>query len=298
MMQKGCIFEVKRFAVHDGDGIRTTLFLKGCSLKCVWCHNPEGIAFAPQLAYYANKCIGCGECVSVCPAGAQRISQQEDRHIYERGKCMSCGACEKVCLGEALKFYGKSVTVEEILPLLLEDKEFYENSGGGVTLSGGECLMQADFCAELLKALKDKGVHTAVDTCGFVPRTAIDKVLPYTDIFLYDVKAYDEGVHIKCTGQSNKLILENLQYLDDCGKDIEVRIPYVPEYNADQMEKIGNFLCGLKHLTGVRVLPYHNYAGSKYEALGMENTLPVVLPKEQEMEQVKQRMREKGIRVI
>lgn len=297
-MKKGCIFEVKRFAVHDGDGIRTTLFLKGCSLKCVWCHNPEGISFQPQLAYYANKCIGCGECVRVCPAGAQWISEQEDRHIYERGKCISCGACEKVCLGEALKFYGKSVTVEEILPVLLEDKEFYDNSGGGVTLSGGECLMQADFCAELLKALKENGVHTAVDTCGFVPRTAINKVMPYTDIFLYDVKAYDEAVHIKCTGQSNKLILENLKYIDDCGKTFEVRIPYIPEFNADQMEKIGNFLCGLKHLTGVRILPYHNYAGSKYEALNMENTLPTILPGEKEMEQVKQYMLEKGLRVI
>ena len=262
---KAKIFEIKRFAVHDGDGIRTTVFFKGCPLKCVWCHNPEGIEFKPQLAYYEHKCIGCGECIGVCPASAHGIS--ENMHFYDKEKCIACGKCADVCLGDALTFYGREMTVDELLSVLLEDKDFYENSGGGVTLSGGECLMQADFCAELLKALKDNGIHTAVDTCGFVSAEAFDKVMPYTDIFLYDLKAFDEDVHIKCTGQSNKVILENLKYIDNCGKKIEIRIPYVPGYNSEQIEKISEFLKTLKNITKVRILPYHNYAGTKYAAL-------------------------------
>lgn len=249
------VFEIKHFAVHDGDGIRTTVFFKGCPLGCVWCHNPEGLTAKPQIARYTHKCIGCGEC-------------QKETFVPEN------------CLGDAYVRYGREMTVDTLLPLLLEDEEFYRTSGGGVTLSGGECLMQADFCEELLKHLKAAGIHTAVDTCGFVQKSAFDKVIPFTDVFLYDIKAYDEPVHVTCTGQSNRLILENLQYLDSLGKTIEIRIPYVPGYNDDQMEKIGVFLRSLKSITKIRVLPYHNYAGSKYAALQMKNTLPRQLPTE------------------
>ena len=257
-MNTGRISNIKRFAVHDGDGIRTTLFFKGCPLKCLWCHNPESIAFQPQIAFYENKCIGCGA-------------------------CKKAGFTPEDCLGEARVFYGRDVTAEELLPQPLEDRDFFETSGGGVTLSGGECLCQADFCAELLAKLKKEGIHTAVDTCGFVQKEAFDKVLPYTDLFLYDIKAFDEDVHIRCTGQSNRRILENLQYIDDRGKAIEIRIPYVPDYNDTQMEKIAAFLKTLKNIKAVKVLPYHNYAGSKYRALGMENTLPEKLPTEQQL---------------
>ncbi|MEE0946356.1 MAG: glycyl-radical enzyme activating protein [Acutalibacteraceae bacterium] len=277
---KGIISDIKRFAVHDGDGIRTTVFFKGCSLKCVWCHNPEGISFKPQLAYYENKCIGCGECASVCPFNAHKII--DGGHLFERSLCTACGKCADICLGSALSFYGKEVTVKELLPILLEDKEFYETSGGGITLSGGECLCQADFCAELLIALKENGINTAVDTCGFVPRDAIDKVLQYTDTFLYDIKAIDEDVHIKCTGQSNELILENFKYLDSKNKAIEVRIPYVPDFNDSQIDKISDFLKNFKNVKAVKVLPYHNYAGSKYDALNIKNTLPEKIPLKEE----------------
>lgn len=293
---KARVIEIKRFAVHDGDGIRTTLFLKGCPLKCVWCHNPEGICAAPQLAYMGEKCIGCGECVKVCEAGAHSI--KDGLHLFGREKCVGCGKCEEVCLGSALKFYGKEMSVDEVLPLLLEDREFYANSNGGVTLSGGECLCHADFCAELLKKLKAEGINTAVDTCGMVSRAAIDKVVDFTDVFLYDVKAIDAKTHEKCTGQGNSLILENLKYIDSLGKSIEVRFPYVPDYNSDQVEKIGELLATLKNLTGVRVLAYHKYAGSKYASLEMENTLPERMPSDEEIENAKNILKGYGLRVI
>lgn len=276
----GTIFDIKRFAIHDGDGIRTTVFLKGCPLKCLWCHNPESISFKPQLAYYVNKCMHCGSCADLCPTGAHVMT--EAGHVFHREHCISCGKCEEACPVAALSLFGKTVTPEEILPVLLEDREFYVNSCGGVTLSGGECLMQPDFCAELLRLLKAEGIHTAVDTCGFVPRASIEKVLPYTDIFLFDIKAVDPQVHKSCTGQSNELILENLRYIDAAGKAIEVRVPYVPGHNDQQMEKISALVKTLKNVTAVKVLPYHNYAGSKYEALDMENTLPEVVPSVEE----------------
>lgn len=282
---RGKIFDIKRFAVHDGDGIRTTVFLKGCPLKCVWCHNPEGISFDTQLAYYENKCISCGECVSVCPTKAHNMIN--GRHIFERNLCVACGRCESVCLEEALKIYGKEMTADDLLSVLLEDKDFYASSGGGVTLSGGECLMHPEFCCELLKKLKENGIHTAVDTCGFVSKEAISKVIPYTDIFLYDIKAIDEDVHIMCTGHKNKPILENLKYIDSCGKNIEIRIPYVPHYNDNQIEKIAVFLSEIKNITKIRLLPYHNYAGSKYNSLDMVNALPQDLPDKDELREAK-----------
>ena len=292
---KAKIFEIKRFAVHDGDGIRTTVFFKGCPLKCVWCHNPEGISFKPELAYYQNKCINCGECISVCPKGAQKMTK--NGHEFMREDCISCAACVDACLGSALTHYGTEVSVDELLPRLTEDKEFYDNSGGGVTLSGGECLMQADFCAELLKELKSLGINTAVDTCGFVSIEAIKKVIPYTDTFLYDMKAYDEEVHILCTGQSNKIILENLEYIDSMGKNLEIRIPYVPNFNDDQIPKIAKFLTKLKNVSRIRVLPYHNYAGSKYASLDMENTLPDTLPTGDEIKKAEEHFRSLGFTV-
>lgn len=290
------IIDIKRFAVHDGDGIRTTLFLKGCSLKCVWCHNPEGISFEPQLSYLKDKCINCGECVSVCPNNAHGI--ENGIHTFDRDKCIGCGKCENVCLGEALKLYGKEMSVDEALEILLEDKEFYENSGGGVTISGGECLCHFEFCRELLKKLKEHGIHTAVDTCGMVSKKAIDEVLPYTDIFLYDIKAIDEDVHKKCTGQSNKQILENIKYIDSLGKALEVRYPYVPGYNSCEVEAIAEFLSGLKNLTKVRVLAYHNFAGSKYNSLDMENTMPETVPTNDEVEKARDLIRSYGISVM
>ena len=292
----GKIFEIKHFAVHDGPGIRTTVFFKGCPLRCVWCHNPEGLRTEKQLSYLSHMCQHCGRCVSACPNGAHTLTA-ENQHQFDRAKCTQCGACAKACLGKALLLYGRNVSVDDLMPELLEDQCFYESSGGGVTLSGGECLIQAEFCTELLKRLKGQGIHTAVDTCGFVPRQNIEKVLPYTDIFLYDMKALDTAVHQTCTGFSNNRILENLKWLNDCGKAVEIRVPYVPGYNAGEMEKIADFLSSLSCIVRVKVLPYHNYAGSKYKSLDMDDTLPNVLPTDEETDAVRQLFRAKGLPV-
>ena len=294
-MNKATVFEIKRFAVHDGDGIRTTVFLKGCPLRCIWCHNPEGLKSKPELAFYSHKCVGCGECVSACQMGAHEI--KDGVHVFNREKCTACGKCRESCPASALTLYGREMTVDELLPLLLEDKDFYETSGGGVTISGGECLMQADFCAELLKRLKELGVATAVDTCGLVPRSAIDKVIDYTDVFLYDVKASSSETHKKCTACPNGQIIENLRYISERGGEVEVRIPYVPDYNDDEIEEIAKMLSTIKTLTKVRILPYHNYAGSKYSALGMEHFLPERLPTPEEINAAKEIVRSYGIKV-
>ena len=244
-------------------------------MKCIWCHNPEGISFTPQMAYHAHKCIRCGECQKVCPVGAQRIHATE--HVFDRSICIACGACEKVCLGNAMKLYGLILTVNDALSLALEDHVFYRDTGG-VTLSGGEPLLQADFAAELLRCLKDENVHTAVDTCGMVPWRSFEKVQPYTDMFLYDIKHINPERHRELTGQTNDLILENLQKLAKTGKTIEIRMPLVPGCNDDlyTLHAIGQLLSSLP-ISRMRVLPYHALARSKYESLGCQDTMPKVL---------------------
>ena len=296
-MKKANIFQVKHFAVHDGPGIRTTVFFKACPLKCIWCHNPEGLGPQRELSFVEHKCTNCQGCVSVCPNGAH-YTDSDGLHRFNRELCVSCGACVDACYNSCLTLYGTEVSSDELLKELLEDRDFYDSSNGGVTLSGGECLMQADFCRELLSKLKKLGIHTAVDTCGFVSKEALDKVIPYTDLFLYDLKAADEDVHIKCTGQSNKLILENLSYLSSLNKPIEIRIPYVPDCNCDQMEKLGDIITPLASVTGVRVLAYHNYAQTKYKSLGIPSTLPNNLPTKAELDKATEILRSKGIKVL
>ena len=282
------IFDIKHFSVHDGPGIRTTVFFKGCPLRCLWCHNPESFSHKTQLAFAEDKCTHCMRCASVCERGVHKLDAE--RHLLIKENCTFCRACESICPTGALTVYGKDASFEEILQEVLEDRDFY-GADGGVTLSGGECLLQADFCAELLRALKCRGIHTAVDTCGYVPREALDRVIPYTDIFLYDLKAFDEEVHLHCTGRPNALILENLRYLDSLGKRVEIRIPYVPKANADQIDKIAEFIRTLNNVSAVRVLAYHNFAISKYDALGLDNTSPEGLPRDEEMRLVRARVR-------
>lgn len=285
------ITDIKRFAVHDGDGIRTTVFFKGCPLKCVWCHNPETISGKKQLAFYEHKCTLCGKCANVC----KNHKIIKGKHILDRSECTQCNKCADVCPSEALIIYGKETSCDAICNTLLQDKDFYEISGGGITLSGGECLTQPDACREILNTMKKNGINTAVDTCGMVPWENIEKVIDFTDTFLYDIKAIDETVHKNCTGASNKLILDNLKRIDYYGKKIEIRFPYVPRYNDKEAKNIASFVKDIKNLVRVRVLPYHNFAASKYDALNIKNTLPAVLPTNEEIKQTRETFRNNGI---
>ena len=261
-------------AVHDGDGIRTTVFFKGCPLKCVWCHNPEGISFNTQLAFYKEKCISCTACAKACRYGA--IKMGEKHPIIDNSLCTGCGDCSEKCPADAIKLYGEDWTVEALAEELLRDKPFFDSSGGGVTLSGGESLAQPEFAIALAKNLFLKGVSVDIDTCGLASRDTLEKIAPYVDTFLYDIKAINRDVHIRCTANDNAVIIENLKYLCESGQKIEVRYPYVKGYNSDECEAIGRFLSTLSGISGVKVLKYHSFADSKYEALGMEDTLPDV----------------------
>lgn len=254
------IFDIQRNSFVDGPGIRTTVFFKGCNLKCKWCHNPESQNFEKQMMIYKNKCTGCGKCASVCP--------------HHLSSCEFCGKCEILCPNDARKVCGKEYTPEEVLKEVIKDKTFYETSNGGVTFSGGECMLQADFLCETLKLCKENGIHTAIDTAGCVSWEHFEKIMPYADMFLYDVKCFDEQKHKEYTGVSNKLILENLKKISDTGdKEIIIRIPVIHGVNDDEKEMgmIAEFLKGIRY-TSVDLLPYHKMGEHKYDALDMAYT--------------------------
>ena len=259
------IFGIKPFEIHDGDGIRTTVFLKGCPLRCKWCHNPESFTFERQLCFDSEKCVQCGKCTDVCDA--HKIV--DNRHILDRSICVICGKCTEVCETEALKIFGEEMSVEEIACAVGKDEVFLKGCGGGVTLSGGEPLMQPELCLALLKSFKDKGYNTALDTSCYANTDVITKIIPYVDTFLIDIKAIDRQTHISCTGVDNGLILKNIQYIDDAGKSIEIRYPFIPTMNDREAEAIAAFVKGLKNVKKMKVLPYHSFGKSKYAGLNI-----------------------------
>lgn len=288
--------QLKRFAIHDGPGIRTTLFLKGCPLSCQWCHNPEGISARPELAIHFSRCTACGDCAQVCHCH-QIVG---GKHQFQRDECSACGKCEAVCLHGALELFGKRISSAKAAELLLEDRRFYGH-GGGVTLSGGEPLLQSKFCAEVFQLLKAEGIHCAIDTCGEVSWDAFEQVLPLTDLFLYDIKLADSVKHKAYTGHGNERILDNLARLDATGKPIEIRMLLIPGYNleAADVEKAAAFLVTCKHLTAIRLLPYHSLARSKYRAIGRPDNMPEVpSPDFADLEKAAQILRSYGLRVI
>ena len=257
-MNKAIFFDIQRNSFVDGPGIRTTVFFKGCNLKCAWCHNPESQSAKPQMMFYKDKCTGCGKCKSVCP--------------YHLEQCELCGKCTLYCPVDARKVCGKEHTVDEVLKEVLKDQAFYETSGGGVTFSGGECMLQIDFLAEILKKCKENGIHTAVDTAGHIPFESFEKILPYTDLFLYDIKIFDSQKHKQYVGVSNELILENLKKLFERKAKLWIRIPIIPDVNdsIEEIQKIKDFLKTIGTPEKIELLPYHAMGENKYRAIGKE----------------------------
>ncbi len=267
MKMKPIIFNIQRISMHDGPGVRTTVFFKGCSLNCKWCHNPESISRAFELKVEQQLCTGCGKCVDTCKAKA--CSLRDGHFKLDREKCRYDFSCVGRCYFKALEKVGKMVPISEILTEVLKDRKMYEISGGGVTLSGGEPLLQPDAAEELLRELHSEGIHTAVDTAGLVSWRAFERIIPYTDLFLYDLKAWEEEVHIRCTGASNRIILDNFDKLE-MEADIFVRIPVVEDMNADQLPYLADFLKNRRHVKKIELLSYHRLGKTKYENLGYE----------------------------
>lgn len=306
------LYDIQGFSVQDGPGIRTTVFLKGCPLRCPWCHSPESQRFGKELNWMDLRCIGldvCGKCLDVCPNGCisagevtQNAAGDDIRYpVVDKTNCSECGKCAAACKATALYLCGDEMTIDQVMYRIKRDKPFFEDSGGGVTVSGGECLSQPEFTLELLKQCKALGIHTAVDTTGFVKYEVIQSVLPYTDLFLYDLKCMDSALHKQVIGVPNELILENARKLAADGGKLWIRIPVMPMFNdsEDHFQKYGAFLSEIKDaVVMVQLLPYHKMGLSKYaRLLRKEQVFVAEPPSEEQMEARKAQLAALGLNV-
>jgi pyruvate formate lyase activating enzyme len=295
-MNSAIIFNVQKFSVHDGPGIRTTVFFKGCPLRCLWCHNPESQKTKKQMLFDSDKCVLCGTCVKMCPQKA--ITIENNKLTTNFDKCNYCGQCEVYCTKGARQVVGKEYTIDEIFKEVIKDKVFYEQSNGGVTVSGGEPLLHIDFVEELFKRLKEKNIHTAVDTCGAVDFENLRRIAPYTDVFLYDIKLIDDEKHKEYAGMSNKLILDNLKKLSQIHNNINLRMPIIEGVNGDEshIEKTIDFIKEL-NISKVNLLPYHDIARHKYKKLDILYEDGMSKPTDEKMQHFKEMFEREGYEV-
>jgi pyruvate formate lyase activating enzyme len=297
-MTTGIIFDIKRYAIHDGPGIRTTVFMKGCPLACPWCHNPEGIEPVAFVTYKKERCIRCGACVEHCPEGALLI---KPKGIIPSGlPCKSCFACTEVCPSEAREAVGREMTAEELLKEIKKDIPFYDTSGGGVTFSGGEPLMQPDFLLQMLYLCGQEQVHRIVDTSGYASLETFMSIAELTDLFLFDLKMMDTDKHERYTGISNQRIIDNLRHLADKEAKIIIRYPLIPGVNDDMenLDRTGSFLQGLPTVVKVDILPYHNFQQSKYICLNLSNSAgDIPQPSTEKLVFAKKRLENYGLNV-
>lgn len=263
------ILDIQRCSVHDGPGIRTTVFFKGCPLKCKWCHNPESQCFKKELSYIKAKCTKCGKCAEVCPNGVHTIKDGE--HIIDYTKCISCGKCVTECQLNALEMKGKDFNLDEVMKVILQDTAYYKKSKGGVTLSGGEVLSHTDASLEILKTCKRKKIHTCIETSGLGSKQSLEKIIDYVDLFLYDYKHYDEEQHKKYIGCSRKTIIDNLEFIQEKGKKVILRCPIIPSVNdvKEHFDGIIETFNRFSVIESVEILPYHNIGTSKAKSIGM-----------------------------
>ena len=268
---KGRIFNIQRFCVQDGPGIRTTVFLKGCQMRCSWCHNPETIRHLPEIMFYPIRCIGCGKCVEACPEGLHRF--EGGKHLIDRDRCVGCGKCAEVCYAEALQKCGTRLSAKEIMAEVVQDKPYYDNSNGGMTISGGECLCQSPFVEQLIDAAHAEGIHAAIETNLCFDFERIEPVLRKCDLVMLDIKLMDDAAHEKYTGSSNQRVLENVKKLDELGVPFIVRTPLIPGVTDtdENIAAIADYIKNMKHLVRYELLNFNTLGGAKYESLSADN---------------------------
>ena len=295
---EGYVTEIQRFSVHDGPGIRTTVFLKGCNMHCIWCHNPETLNPGPELQLFPEKCIGCGECFKCCPRQAHLVIAGERK--LRRELCESCGKCAGGCYADALVMVGRKMSPAQVLDEAMEDKEFYASSGGGVTVSGGEPVYQADFSHEILRLCKEKGIHTAIESNMAWPWEKVAPLLQVTDLVMMDMKVLDDQMNKRVTGISNRAVLDNAKKLSRQSLPMIIRTPIIPGVNdtVQAIAAIAEFIAGFTHLLYYELLPYHPLATGKYHSLGMKYGMEgVKRPERALMDELAAAARSRGVTV-